>query len=105
IGVPGGGAGGDLQVGNRLRIPHVLFAFGAPVELAEIWEHREVHFGADRIAYLVPPQQFFGQDGEVDALNPAGSAGEAAVDDLVLEAHRLKDLSALVRLQRGDAHL
>ena len=57
------------------------------------------------IAERVPAQRFLGQHVEVDALNAAGGAGEAAVDHFVLQADGFEDLRALVALQRRDAHL
>ena len=42
---------------------------------------------------------------EPDAAEPRRGAGEVPVDERAVEAHRLEDLRAAVRLQRGDAHL
>ena len=53
----------------------------------------------------MPAQRFLGQHVEIDALDAAGRAGEAAVDHFVVQADRLEDLRALVALQRRDAHL
>ena len=41
VGVDAVVARGDLQVGDRWRIPHVSFAIGPPVELARIGQHRQ----------------------------------------------------------------
>ena len=41
----------------------------------------------------------------VDALDPAGGAGEVLVDQLLAEADGFEDLGAAVALHRGDAHL
>lgn len=37
--------------------------------------------------------------------NGSGAAREALGDDLLIEAHRLEELGALVALQARDAHL
>ena len=60
---------------------------------------------APGIAERVPAQRFLGQHVEIDALNAAGGAGEAAVDHFVGEADRFEDLRTFVGLQRRDAHL
>ena len=105
IGIDAVVAGGDLQIGDRRRVPHVPFAVGPPVELARIGQHGQPVDRLLRIAERMPPQRFFGQHVEIDALNAAGRAGEAAVDHFVLEADGFEDLRTLVALQRRDAHL
>ena len=106
VGVGAVGAGGHLQIGDRLRVPHVAFAFGPPVELARDWAARAAGRRACcGIAERVAAQRFLGQHVEVDALDAAGGAGEAAVDHFVAQADRFEDLGALVALQRRDAHL
>ena len=57
------------------------------------------------IAQRVAAERFLGEHVEVDALDAAGRAGEAAVDHFVAQADGLEDLGALVALQRRDAHL
>ena len=42
---------------------------------------------------------------QANAPHPADGAGKVVVNDLSADAHRLKDLSALVGLDGGDAHL
>ena len=51
------------------------------------------------------PQGTSRHTGKVEAADAAGGAWEALVDDALVEAEGLKDLRALVGLQRADAHL
>ena len=53
----------------------------------------------------MPPQRLGGQDVEADALHAAGRARETAIDHFLLQSHGFENLSALVGLQRRDAHL
>ena len=98
------GPRGHLQVGDRLRVPHVRVAVPAPVEVAGVRQHRDVAV-APRIALRVATLHLLGEDLQAHALHPAGGALEGAFDDIVRQSHRLEDLRALVGLQRGDAHL
>ena len=42
---------------------------------------------------------------KADAAHAADGVGEVAVDDILVDAHRLEDLGALIGLDGGDAHL
>ena len=42
---------------------------------------------------------------KADAAHAADGVGEVAVDDVLVDAHRLEDLGALIGLDGGDAHL
>ena len=105
VGVLAARARGHLQVGHGDRVPHVAVAAPAPVELAGIGQHRDADLLAARVAELVPTLHLLGEDREARTLDAARGPGEAAVHDLVGEAHGLEDLRALVGLQRGDPHL
>ena len=49
--------------------------------------------------------RLFAEHLEIHTLDPAGRAGEAIIDDLIVQAESLENLGSLVRLQRRDAHL
>src|SRR5262245_36925048 len=83
-----------LQVGDRGRVPHVPLAIGPPMKFARIRQYRN---RVDRLLWVadrMPPQRFFSEHIEIHALNSACSAGEAALDYLVAQAHGLKNLRA-----------
>ena len=105
VGVRVAAARGDLQREDRLRIPRVPLAGAAPVEFAGVRQRRQRVGRVVRIAERVAPQRFLLEHGEVDALEAADGAVEAALDDFVGDPERLEDLPALVGLQRRDAHL
>src|SRR6185437_5856626 len=50
-------------------------------------------------------EDFFGDLVEAHAFDAGGGAGEAFIDDTAVKADDLEDLSSLVGLQGGDAHL
>ena len=50
-------------------------------------------------------ERFLGKHIEIHALNAARGAGKTTSDDFVAKTDRLENLSTLVALQRGDAHL
>src|SRR5688500_7641058 len=85
-------AGRQLKICNRLRVPHVPLAVGPPVELAKVRQHRQALLAAGGKADLVPADRLLGEDREVDPLDAAGGAGEAAFDHALVQADRLKDL-------------
>ncbi len=96
---------GALEVGDRLRVPHVLFAAEPPLVVAGV----EI-FAADghiprRPRQFVPPKRLPRQLPEPRALNATGRPDEGVVHDVVCEADDLEDLCPLVALQRTDAHL
>ncbi len=51
-------AGGDLNILDRLRIPHVPFALGTPVEFAMIGKNRQTLLGPLGVAQLVSTESF-----------------------------------------------
>ncbi len=93
-----------LQLGDRVRRPHVVFAADAIVVLATDVERVAQQ---RRIAECRPmqPRRFLGDLEQADALDVACGAGEIFFDELALQAHSLEDLRAAVRLVRRDAHL
>src|SRR5690606_17370634 len=94
---------GDLQREDRLRIPRVLLARAAPMELARIRQGRKPILVLLGEAERVTAQHLLLEHVEADALQAAHGAGEATVDDLVVDADGLEDLRALIGLQRRDA--
>ena len=96
---------GDLQIGNRGRVPHVPLLFGTPVEFAGVRQHRQPVARLRRKPQRVTTQHFFGQHVKIDTLNAAGGSGKATINHFVAEAYGLEDLCTFVRLERRDAHL
>src|SRR5690606_36897612 len=88
----------------RFRIPHMVFAVGAPVDIAGAWQRFQWN-GETRIGQVVAAQRLFGEHIETDALHAAGSADKAAVDDFARDADSFENLRALIRLRSRNAHL
>src|SRR5690606_7617576 len=91
-----------LELGDRVRVPGVLFAVSPPVDESGIGEFAIIS-GCCRgwalcggEAELVPALRLFREHVEPDPANSAGRAGEAFVNDLAVEPHRLEDLRSLV---------
>ena len=93
-----------LQREDCLRIPGVALAGAAPMEFAGVRQRRQLVGWVVRITEGVAAQRFLFEDREIDALEAADRAAEAALDDFVGNAERLENLPALVGLQRRDAH-
>ncbi len=95
-----------LQQVDGLRVDHVLLAAqGAPLGEAaagQLVGGRRPVEGERGVVALV---QRALDVGDREAAQTAGRIGEVPVDDLLRQAHRLKDLCGVVALQRGDAHL
>ena len=93
-----------LQLGDRVRRPHVLFAadavliFAAGIE--RVAQHRTVAEGD-----LVQPISLIGDLEQTDTLDVARRAGEILVDKRTVQSDRLEYLSAAVGLIGRDAHL
>ena len=98
-------AGRVLEPRDHLRVPHVAFAAGAPVVVARVREFGDAFAVVGGEAAGVTLQRVLRQPFETGALDPAGGAGEAAVDHFRGQSDRLEDLGALVALERRDAHL
>ena len=95
VGIDAVVARGDLQVGDRRRIPHVALAIGPPMELARVRQHRDAIDGLLRISQRMPTQRFLGQHVEIDALDAAGGAGKATVDHFVFQPDGFENLAPL----------
>ena len=98
------GTGGVLQLGNRVRRPHVLFATGTP----GVFAPRIQHGGQDRVVAEsggVHAEGFFGDLKHTDTAHSAGGAGEILVDGLAVDADGLEQLRTAVRHVSRDAHL
>ena len=104
VGVEARLPGRVLQLGDRVRRPHVLFAadaesvFAAGIE--RIGQHR---IGAERLP--VQAYRLLGHFEQADALDVGRGAGEILVDQLARQADRLEYLRAGVGHVGGDAHL
>ena len=93
-----------LELGDRIRRPHVLFAAGAIGILAAglecIGEHRIVAEGRAMHA-----QRLFGHLEDADALDVGTGTAEVLVDQFAIEADGLEDLRAGIGHVGRDAHL
>ena len=93
-----------LELGDRIRRPHVLFAAGAigifAASLECIGEHRIVAEGRAMHA-----QRLFGHLEDANTLDVGAGAAEVLVDQLTVEADCLEDLCAGVGHVGRDAHL
>ena len=93
-----------LQLGDRFRRPHMLLAARAILVLAA---------GVERLAKnrvvseceLMQAIRFLGDFEQSYALDIARGAGEIFLDERRIQAHRLEDLRAAIRLVGRDAHL
>ena len=98
------GTGAVLQLGNRIRRPHVVFATGAPCVLAAGVEHGGQH-GVVAEGTGVHADGFFGDLKNTDAFDTAGGAREVLGDGGCVQANRFKQLRTAVRHIGGHAHL
>ena len=93
-----------LQLGDRIRRPHVLFAadavgvFAAGVQ--HVRQHRCIAKGV-----AVQAQRLFSHLEDADAAHVGCRALEVLVDQFARQADRFEDLRAGVRHVRRDAHL
>ena len=78
----------------------MFFALGAPVEFAGVGQRQRFILSAFRKTKRVAAQHFLGQLIEVDALHTTGGAHETAVNYVVPQADRLKNLRPFIRVQR-----
>ena len=93
-----------LQVGNRVRVPHMRLAtdalgiFAAHVEGST--EYRVLAKGV-----LMPAEGFLGDFEQAHALDLRRGAGEIFLHEIGGEANRIEDLCAAIGLVGRDAHL
>ena len=92
-----------LQLGDRVRGPHVVFTADAEgILTARIQCICQDGVVTERGA--VCAQCFFGNFEDPDTFNRAGSTREVLVDQCCTQTNSLKDLSAAVRHVGRDAH-
>ncbi len=94
-----------LQLGDRIRRPHVFLAAHAPRVLAAGIERAGEHRVALAERGLMDADRFLGNPEHVDAPHRRSRAGEILVHQRPGKAHRLEDLRAGVRHVSGNAHL
>ncbi|MBS1153851.1 MAG: hypothetical protein H6Q89_5549, partial [Myxococcaceae bacterium] len=99
------GAGGVLQLRDRRRVPLVDLAAAAPLVAAAGDGDLEVERADPAEAAGVALGRFPAQLGQPDPFQPRGGAVEVAIDQRPVEADRLEDLRAAVRLHGADPHL
>ena len=93
-----------LERSDGIRIPHVLLALGAPVKFTRVGQRFHLVLLAGWKTQRVATQHFLRQFIKVYTLHATGRAHKAQVNHLILQANRLKDLRALVGMERGDTH-
>ena len=104
VGIPVVGAGGVLQLGNRIRGPHVLFTTGAPGVFAAGIQGVGQH-GAVAEGQLVHADGLFRDLEHADTFHLAGGAGEVLVDGFGVQADGFEQLGTAVRHVGRHAHL
>ena len=110
---------GELERGDRRRVPGVALAVAPPGVDAALGQQVGVRGRQQRVLDVlgeaavvllgigagVALERLAGELAEPDAADRRRRAGEAAVDDVAVEADRLEDLGAAVGLDRRDPHL
>ena len=98
------GAGAVLQLGNRIRRPHMFFATHAPCVFATGVESVGQHWVFAECCF-VHTNSLFGHFKNADAFHTAGCAGEILFHSLGVDTDRFKKLRAAIRHIGGHAHL
>ena len=93
-----------LQLGNRIRRPHVLFATGAPSVFTASVEHVGEHWVFAE-GCLVHANAFFGHFENADAFDAARCAGEILLHGFGVDTDGFKQLRTAVRHVGRHAHL
>mmetsp|Transcript_5879 Transcript_5879/g.18047 ORF Transcript_5879/g.18047 Transcript_5879/m.18047 type:complete len:643 (+) Transcript_5879:3157-5085(+) len=99
-----------LQLGERLGVVHVLFGPGAGAVVVVAWVGQRERVGRavgrrPAVRRGVQLKRVCAKLRKADAADARRRAAEALVNDLGADTKRLKDLRALVRRERADAHL
>ena len=93
-----------LQLADRRRVqqvafaPHAVLIFPADAQF-RVRQVRRLH------REFMFHHRFASQHFDADALDARRCSGKIFLDERLIEAHRLKDLRALITLQRGNSHL
>ena len=102
-------AGGELQDSDGLRVPGVVDAVLAPVELSEVLQRQ---FDMEGLLFflcvhgsLVEAKRVACDGVETDAADAARVCSEVSLQQSLGQADGLEDLRTTVRTDRGDAHL
>ena len=98
------GTRGVLQLGNRVRRPHVFFAAHAPLVLTAGIEHRCQH-RVVRERRAMRAHRLFHHLEQAQPADVARGATEILVDQFAVQPDRLEDLGTAVRHIGADAHL
>ena len=93
-----------LQLGDRVRGPHVFLAADAEGVLAAGIEHGRQH-RVGRESLVVQADRLFGDLEDADALDVGRRTGEVLLDELLLQADGLEDLRPGVGHVGRNAHL
>ena len=104
VGLPAIGTGGMLELGDGVRGPDMVLAAQPEGIVAA---HIQV-LAVDQlvaVALGVPAHRLLGHLGQPDPLHSRLRAGEIAVHEGLVQAHRVEDLGTAIGLEGGDAHL
>ena len=99
------GAGGVLELGDGVGVPLVDLAVAAPLVSPTGVQVQGCVNLVLREGKVVPLQLLFLHHLQADALDAGRSPGEVLVDKVLVQAHGLENLGALVALHGGNAHL
>ena len=93
------------ESGERFRSPEVIFAVATEAVLSAIRQQSGTASvgGSERLR--APPVRLGRDLLQSDAADPAGGAGEIAIDQVAVEADRFEHLTGTVAAQCGNAHL
>ena len=98
-------SGGELELGDRERVEEVVFAVHPVLDAAAHAELLVVDRPPGRVRAVLAHLHLSSDDVDADAADPRGRPGEALVNEVLIEPHRLEDLGAVVALDRADPHL
>ena len=93
-----------LQFGDGIRCPHVIFTT-YPERIVSAHIQRVGVDGVMAVGVLVPAHGLCSDFLDAHALDHACSAGKVFFDEIGLEANRVENLRAAVRLVSGYPHL
>ena len=97
------GTGRMLQLGNRIRRPHMLFTTGAESVFAAGIKHGGQHRIVGK-RFFMQANGFFGNFKDTNAFNIGRRASEILLDEIFLQANRFENLRTGIRHVGGNAH-
>ena len=104
IGRPTVGAGSVLELGDSIRVPLVNFAVPPPLVSAAGGQIQLRGNGLRGKGEPMPLQLLGGDSSQADASHPGGRPGKVLVNQILVQADGLENLSAAVALHGRYAH-